>query len=136
MTKHRPDIFRRVARRVSVAMGTPWAFLIAVGAVLVWAACGPVLGFSENWQLVINTSTTIVTFLMVFLIQATQNRESKAVQLKLDELINATSARNRFADIEDAEEPELEKYQRDFEKIRRVGGRARAAGGASEGERD
>ena len=136
MAKHRPDVFRRVARHVSVAMGTPWAFLLAVAAVLVWAACGPLVGFSETWQLVINTSTTIVTFLMVFLIQATQNRESKAVQLKLDELINAGRARNRFAALEDAEERELDRHQRDFEKLRRVGGRAQAKFDASEDETD
>jgi len=90
-------------------MGKPIAFLIAVALVIIWAATGPLFGFSDTWQLVINTSTTIVTFLMVFLIQNTQNRDTMAVQLKLSELILVISeAENRFASAEDLTEEELE----------------------------
>ena len=80
------DLFRRFAQRTSAAVGTGWAFAAALAAILVWALIGPAVGFSNTWQLVINTGTTIVTFLIVFLIQNTQNRESRAIQLKLDEL--------------------------------------------------
>jgi low affinity Fe/Cu permease len=117
--KKTSDAFRRIAHRSAQAMGTPWAFLLAVAVVIVWAASGPAFGFSETWQLVINTGTTIVTFLMVFLIQATQNRDSISIQLKLDELIRASKARNVFADLEDADEEEIAEYQREFERLRR-----------------
>ncbi len=90
--------FRRFACGVAGAVGTHWAFLVALAVVLVWAVTGPMFHYSDSWQLVINTGTTIVTFLMVFLIQSTQNRDGKALQLKLDELIRAQkSARNVFA---------------------------------------
>src|SRR5687768_6565584 len=112
------DAFRRIAQHASQAMGSPWAFLIALTLVIVWAVSGPAFGFSEPWQLVINTSTTIITFLMVFLIQATQNRDSVSIQLKLDELVRATKARNVFADLEDADEEEIAEYQREFERLR------------------
>jgi low affinity Fe/Cu permease len=89
--------------------GRPITFLLAVGTVLVWAITGPLFGFSDTWQLVINTGTTIVTFLMVFLIQATQNRDTLALQLKLDELILATKdARNQIAGIEEAPDEQIE----------------------------
>ena len=113
------DVFRRIANGASQAMGSPWAFLLALTLVIVWAASGPAFGFSETWQLVINTSTTIVTFLMVFLIQATQNRDAVSIQLKLDELVRATKARNVFADLEHADEEEIAAYQREFEELRR-----------------
>jgi low affinity Fe/Cu permease len=103
------DLFSRAAVTTAHLMGKPSAFLIAVGLVIVWAATGPLFGFSDTWQLVINTSTTIVTFLMVFLIQNTQNRDTMALQLKLSELILVISeAENRFACIEDLTEEELE----------------------------
>jgi len=90
-------------------MGKPAAFLTACALVIVWAASGPLFGFSDTWQLVINTSTTIITFLMVFLIQNTQNRDTMALQLKLSELILATSdAENRLAEAEDLSDKELE----------------------------
>src|SRR5207248_5461997 len=99
----RESRFRAFACAVAAAVGTHWAFVIALGVVLAWALTGPVFHFSDSWQLVINTGTTIVTFLMVFLIQATQNRDGKAIQLKLDELIRSQrSARNVFADLEHA----------------------------------
>jgi low affinity Fe/Cu permease len=103
------DLFSRAAAAIAHLMGKPIAFLIAVALVVIWAASGPLFGFSDTWQLVINTSTTIVTFLMVFLIQNTQNRDTMALQLKLSELILVISeAENRFASAEDLTEEELE----------------------------
>src|SRR5262249_48021666 len=114
--------------RVSEAVGTHWAFVAALFVVLAWGITGPLFHFSDSWQLVINTSTTIVTFLMVFVIQATQNRDGKAVQLKLDELIRAQrSARNVFADLEDAGEAELKKFEEEFRELRRRGAGPEAA---------
>jgi len=114
--------FRWFAHRVSDLVGTHRAFLAALAVVMVWAVTGPLFHFSDSWQLVINTGTTIVTFLMVFLIQATQNRDSKAVHLKLDELIRAQrSARNVFADLEDAGEAELKRFEEEFRELRRRG---------------
>jgi low affinity Fe/Cu permease len=111
--------FHRLAWRVSETVGSPHAFLGAIGIVVAWAVTGPLFHFSDAWQLVINTGTTIVTFLMVFLIQATQNRESRAVHLKLDELIRAQKrARNVFADLEHASDDELAELEREFRKIR------------------
>src|ERR1700743_775697 len=102
--------FARLAVATSRISGRPITFLLAVAVVLVWAITGPLFGFSDTWQLIINTGTTIVTFLMVFLIQATQNRDTLALQLKLDELIIATkNARNHIAGIEEAPAAEIEK---------------------------
>jgi low affinity Fe/Cu permease len=115
------EAFRKLANGASKHLGAPWAFIVAVAIVLGWAATGPFFQFSETWQLVINTGTTIITFLMVFLIQATQNRDAKAIQLKLDELIRASKARNVFADLEDATEEELEHFQHEFEELRKGG---------------
>jgi len=112
--------FARFARKVSKAIGSPHAFVIAFLAVVGWAATGPLFGFSETWQLIINTSTTIVTFLVVFLIQSTQNKDSKAVHLKLDELIHHMSkARDRLIDAEDLPDAELDDLAREFQKMRR-----------------
>src|SRR5207253_6803610 len=114
--------FRRFSYRVAAAVGTHRAFLIATAVVLAWAATGPLFHFSDSWQLVINTGTTIVTFLMVFLIQATQNKDSKAVQLKLDELIRAQkTARNVFADLENATDEELKEFAEEFKALRAQG---------------
>src|SRR2546429_6748548 len=116
------EMFRKFAQKTAHAMGTSWAFIIAVLIVVVWAATGPLFNFSDSWQLVINTGTTIVTFLMVFLIQATQNRDGKAIQLKLDELIRAQqSARNVFADLEHATEDELREFEAEFKALRARG---------------
>ena len=115
------DLFRRMAAAAAAKFGSPWAFVAALAVVLGWALTGPAFGFSETWQLVINTGTTIVTFLMVFLIQATQNRDAKAIQLKLDELIRSSDARDEFADLEDASEAELDAFKREFEQLRRSG---------------
>jgi low affinity Fe/Cu permease len=120
----RDSWFRRLACQVAAAVGTHWAFVIALAIVAAWAITGPLFHYSDSWQLVINTGTTIVTFLMVFLIQATQNRDGKAVQLKLDELIRAQkSARNVFADLEDATEEELREFEEEFRALR-AGGRS------------
>ena len=109
--------FSQMASRTSHLAGKPLTFLIAVGVVLVWAACGPFFGFSDTWQLVINTSTTIVTFLMVFLIQNTQNRDTMALQLKLSELIIAVQgAKNHIATAEDLSEEELERLHDTYRK--------------------
>src|SRR5437660_8986249 len=114
--------FHAFACRVAAAVGHHWAFIIALAVVLAWSVTGPLFHYSDSWQLVINTGTTIVTFLMVFLIQATQNRDGKAIQLKLDELIRAQkSARNVFADLEDATEDELREFEREFKALRASG---------------
>jgi low affinity Fe/Cu permease len=117
----RSSPFRKFALKASQHLGTPWAFGCAVLVVLTWLVSGPLFGFSDAWQLVINTGTTIVTFLMVFLVQTTQNRDSRAIQLKLDELIRTSRARNVFADLEDATDEELDEFQRQFKQLRARG---------------
>jgi len=112
-----PGAFQRFARAISQFAGSPIVFAAAAALVLIWAVSGPAFGFSETWQLVINTSTTIITFLMVFLIQATQNRDNEAVQLKLDELINVT--REAHQDMIDLEETPEEVLKRKHEEMRR-----------------
>ena len=111
------DTFRRIAAKISYYTGTASVFLFAVCVIVLWAATGPLFDFSNTWQLVINTTTTIVTFLMVFLIQNTQNRDSKAMQLKLDELIRATKARDAFVDLEDFSDEELAILDQEFRDI-------------------
>jgi low affinity Fe/Cu permease len=112
------DFFRRFAHRTSSGVGSPWAFAAAFLTVIVWGITGPVFGFSDTWQLVINTGTTIVTFLMVFLIQNTQNRDAIAIHLKLDELIRAVKgARNQLVDLEELSDEELEALQREFRRL-------------------
>jgi low affinity Fe/Cu permease len=112
--------FGRFARWTAHAAGHPLAFLIAVLIIAGWALTGPVFGFSDTWQLVINTGTTIVTFLMVFLIQNTQNRDSTAVSLKLDELIRAISgAHNALLDLEELTEGDLERLRARYEELAR-----------------
>lgn len=103
------DLFAKLAGKISQATGSFWTFSIALGVVLVWAATGPLFHYSETWQLVINTGTTIVTFLMVFIIQHAQNKDMRAVQLKLNELIAAVDgASNRLIDVEDLTDRELQ----------------------------
>jgi low affinity Fe/Cu permease len=125
------EAFHRLAARAANVFGSPWAFATAALIVLAWAVSGPIVHFSEAWQLVINTGTTIITFLMVFLIQATQNRDARALHLKLDELIRATrGAREVFEDLEEATEEELDAFQREFEQLRkRRGRRTKRSGG-------
>ena len=122
-----PDsAFRRFSHRVSIAVGTPWAFGLALVAVIIWGAVGPLFGYSDTWQLTINTGTTIVTFLMVFVIQHTQNRDAQVLQLKLDELIRAVeSARTELVDMEDLSDEELHRLQHQFEALRRSAEAAR-----------
>lgn len=113
------EFFRRFAHKTSAIVGSPWSFIVAVAVIIVWAATGPLFGFSDTWQLVINTGTTIVTFLMVFLIQNTQNRDAKAIHLKLDELIRSIEqARNRLVDLEDMSDEELDALQKEFQAFR------------------
>jgi low affinity Fe/Cu permease len=108
----------RLSQTVSQQTGTSKAFLIALGVVLVWALLGPVFDFSDTWQLVINTGTTIVTFLMVFLIQRSQNKEARALELKLDEIVAALEgASNRLIDVEDLSEPELEVLRKHYQEL-------------------
>ena len=109
--------FTHVARKAAVASGKPTTFLTALVVVLVWAATGPLFRFSDTWQLVINTSTTIITFLMVFLIQNTQNRDTAAIQIKLDELIRVSQAHNALMDLEELEEAELEQFRKKYQKL-------------------
>src|SRR5436190_20473391 len=113
------DVFRVFARRSSVILGSAWAFVVAVLIIVVWGLTGPAFHFSDTWQLIINTGTTIVTFLMVFLIQNTQNRDAKAVHLKLDEIIRALNkARNELVDLEDLSDEELTKLEEQFKQLR------------------
>ena len=110
--------FRKFAHRSSQFAGSPWVFLLACVIVAGWAATGPMFHYSDTWQLVINTSTTIVTFLMVFLIQSTQNRDTRAVHLKLDELIRALKgARNKLVNLEEMSDEELDRLQDEFQRV-------------------
>jgi low affinity Fe/Cu permease len=110
--------FTRFAKWTARVTGRPGAFMVAVTVILVWACTGPVFGFSDTWQLVINTGTTIVTFLMVFLIQNTQNRDAEAIQVKLDELIRAIQgAHTALLDLEELEEEELDRIRANYGRI-------------------
>ncbi len=112
------ELFHRVAVKVSNLMGQPRAFVFSLAIILTWALTGPLFGFSDTWQLVINTGTTIVTFLMVFLIQNTQNRDARAMQLKLDELLSATKgARSALVDLEELTDEQLDELQDQFRKL-------------------
>jgi low affinity Fe/Cu permease len=118
-----PSLFRRFATATSTAAGRPAAFIAAVLLVLVWGATGPLFHFGDTWQLVINTGTTIITFLMVFLIQNTQNRDSVAVQIKLDELIRSSQAHNALLNLEALDEATMERIR---EHYRGLAGKVRA----------
>ena len=114
------DAFGVFARKTSTILGSAWAFVIAILIIAIWAMTGPAFGYSDTWQLIINTGTTIVTFLMVFLIQNTQNRDAKAVHLKLDELIRALGpARNKLVDLEKLSDDDLKALEMEFEKLRK-----------------
>jgi low affinity Fe/Cu permease len=125
--------FTHFARTTARASGKPIAFGLAFAVVAIWAATGPIFGFSDTWQLVINTSTTIVTFLMVFLIQNSQNRDAEAVQLKLGELIRAVEgAQNAFVDLDDLEDDELDRLHMKYAALA-VAAREKARRGGSDG---
>ena len=128
-----PSTFTKFAKAASRQTGRPLAFAAAAGSIVLWLALGPVYGFSDTWQLAINTATTIVTFLMVFLIQSTQNRDSEALQVKLDELIRATPHANAaLLDLEELDEDELDRIRAEYEELaeraRREQGRRQAEG--------
>ncbi len=108
-------LFTRIANSVAMAAGKPITFILCCLTIIVWAVSGPIFGFSDTWQLIINTGTTIITFLMVFLIQNTQNRDGVAIQAKLDELVRVSEAKNAFIGIEHLTEEEVEKFRRQCE---------------------
>jgi low affinity Fe/Cu permease len=113
------DRFGKFAARSSHYLGSRWAFVVAIGVIVVWGMSGPFFHYSDTWQLVINTGTTIVTFLMVFLIQNTQNRDARAIHLKLNELIHAVDkAKNKMIDVEKLSDVELDELAKTYEKIR------------------
>ena len=112
------EFFRRFSSVTSDIVGSSWAFILAVLIIVIWAASGPAFNYSDTWQLVINTGTTIITFLMVFLIQNTQNRDAKAIHLKLDELLRAVEgARTSMANLENMPDEELKRLQQEFRRI-------------------
>jgi len=112
------DLFRRFATRTSDSVGSPAAFVIGLSLIVLWAATGPLFGYSDSWQLVVNTATTIITFLMVFLIQATQNRDAKAIHLKLDELLRGVQgARTAMVALENSTDEELAQFQEEFARL-------------------
>lgn len=112
------DLFHKIAVRVSNVVGSPKAFLLSLTIIFVWAVTGPIFKFSDTWQLIINTATTIVTFLMVFLIQNTQNRDARAMHLKLDELIKAVrGARTGMVDLEEMSDAQLDELQDQYRKL-------------------
>jgi low affinity Fe/Cu permease len=114
------DAFRVFARRSSAILGSAWVFVVAVLVIVVWGITGPTFHYSDTWQLIINTGTTIVTFLMVFIIQNTQNRDAKAVHLKLDEIIRALKgARNELVDLEDFSDEDLARLEQQFKRLRK-----------------
>ena len=118
MPDSKPAIFDRFARWIERQVGSPFSFGLAIAAVVIWAVTGPLFGWSDTWQLVINTGTTIVTFLMVFLIQSTQSRDTRALHLKLDELIRVNEqARNSLLNLEDLSEAEIEQVKKTFDRI-------------------
>jgi low affinity Fe/Cu permease len=118
METKRTSLFSKYARLAAIHSGRPDTFMVAVSVIFVWALTGPLFHFSDTWQLVINTGTTIVTFLMVFLIQNTQNRDTEAVQIKLDEIIRATrGARNALLDLEEMDERELDEIRKEYLKL-------------------
>jgi low affinity Fe/Cu permease len=113
------EAFRKFAQRMAAWVGSPWAFVGAIVLITGWALSGPIFNFSDTWQLVINTGTTIITFLMVFLIQNTQNRDAKAMHLKLDELLRAgAKARTGLVDLEDMSDAEIAQLQEEFKTLR------------------
>ena len=125
------DHFYRISSSVTRVVGSPWALLVAFGVIVTWAVTGPIFHFSDTWQLFINTGTTVVTFLMVFVIQATQNREAKVTQLKLDELIHAVrGARDSMIALEEAPEESVEHHSEEMKELARETTEAQPDGGS------
>jgi low affinity Fe/Cu permease len=119
------SVFNTVAKRTAYATGTPWTFIAAVSVVVIWGITGPLFDFNDTWQLVINTGTTIITFLMVFLIQHTQNADTAAMQIKLDELIRVIPHANKqLLDLEELDEERLEEIRKEYERMAREAGDA------------
>jgi len=117
------EMFRKAAHAAADALGSSWAFAFALLAVIVWAVAGPIFAYSDSWQLFINTWTSVVTFLVVFLIQNAQNRDARAIHLKLDELIRGVQgARNALINLQDLTDEQLERLQKEFQHIKRSGG--------------
>jgi low affinity Fe/Cu permease len=114
---NKPSWFTRFAKKTAQVTGRPGAFALAALTIVVWLVTGPIFGYSDTWQLIINTGTTIITFLMVFLIQNTQNRDTAALHIKLDELIRVTKGHNALMDLEELEEAELEAFRRKYEQL-------------------
>lgn len=119
MSKSKQDVFTRFSTTVSSVIGRPWAFAAAIAAVLLWAVSGPLLGFSDTWQLIINTSTTVVTFLIVFIIQNTQNRDNMAINIKLDAMMQKMKITGK--DLIEAEEKSDKALEKEKEKIQKKG---------------
>lgn len=116
--KKQKNFFENFANKITQATGSSWAFLTAFGIIIIWLITGPLFKFSDTWQLVINTGTTIITFLMVFLIQKSQNKDSKSIQIKLNELIaSSEKASNRMVDIEDLTEEDLDHLHKFYERL-------------------
>ena len=129
-----PSVYSKFAKSVSHFCGRPRTFMLAVGVIVVWIVTGPIFKFSDTWQLVINTGTTIITFLMVFLIQNTQNRDTEALQIKLDELIRATKgAHNVLLDLEELEEESLEAFRKKYQSLAAIAREALARGAKDTG---
>lgn len=127
-----PDRFGKFAARSAHYLGSRWSFIAAIGVIVVWGVTGPIFHYSDTWQLVINTGTTIVTFLMVFLIQNTQNRDARAIHLKLNELIHAVDkAKNQMMDVENLSDLELEELTKTYERMRNTAETRRKSRSAS-----
>jgi low affinity Fe/Cu permease len=134
---YRTSAFSRFANWTARAVGHPIAFALAAGVVVAWLVTGPIFGFSDTWQLVINTGTTIVTFLMVFLIQNTQNRDGAALQIKLDEIIRSVEgAHNALLDLEELPEDQLERFRAQYEQLAREAREEADSGGRDTGTPD
>jgi low affinity Fe/Cu permease len=113
------QLFRRIAEHTALLVGTPWAFILAAAVIIAWGASGPLFDYSDTWQLVVNTGTTIITFLIVFLIQNTQNRETRIMRLKLDELLRGVEgARTGFVSLDKMTDKELDEIEKEFERLR------------------
>jgi len=126
MSENKNHLFTRFAKRISNLTGKPVTFILAVLVIIIWGITGPLFDFNQTWQLVINTGTTIITFLMIFLIQNTQNRDTEALQVKLDEIIRATKdARNEVLDLEDLDEKELDEIREEYINLADVAKKAR-----------